>query len=285
MATFWELPIDARNVFPNWFIQNTDPALDPNNRVTVGKQWIKTTNDTPPYGPVVGLFYMDSTGLWEPMLSSGPAGPPGSAGTPGSVWYNGVGAPAGGLGINGDYYVRTDDWNVYQKAGGVWGVVFNIRGEPGATGTGLPGSPGRDGDDGDGGGFGGGSTQAPYNTRLVGVPFIIDDGGAVIVAGLKGGFEVPFDATIIGVRMGALDGLSSSMVVDLWKDTYANFPPTVADTITASAKPTITTATKSKDDTLTGWAKDVKAGDWIFVNVDSNTAFTKVALSLVMLKN
>ena len=32
---------------------------------------------------------------------------------------------------------------------------------------------------------------------------------------------------------------SGSIVIDVWKDTYANFPPIVADTITASAKPTL----------------------------------------------
>ena len=54
---------------------------------------------------------------------------------------------------------------------------------------------------------------------------------------------------------------SGSIVIDVWKDTYANFPPTVADTITASAKPTLSSATKSDDTTLTGWTTAVTAGD------------------------
>jgi len=37
----------------------------------------------------------------------GPAGAPGAPGTPGAVWYSGAGAPAVGLGVNGDYYLNT----------------------------------------------------------------------------------------------------------------------------------------------------------------------------------
>jgi len=76
--------------------------------------------------------------------------------------------------------------------------------------------------------------------------------------------------------------LSGSIVVDIWKDTYANFPPTVADTITASAKPILSAATKSIDTTLTGWTKSISAGDILRYNVDSVTTCTRVVLSLTV---
>lgn len=124
-------------------------------------------------------------------------------------------------------------------------------------------------------------TEASNNLRDVRVPFIIDGGGSVITTGLKGGFRVPAGA-IVEATLLALDGNTGSIVVDLWKDTYANHPPTVADTITASAKPTISSATKATDSTLTGWTTSTTAGDIVFVNVDSIATFTRVLLELVV---
>lgn len=75
---------------------------------------------------------------------------------------------------------------------------------------------------------------------------------------------------------------SGSIVIDIWKDTYANYPPTVADTITASAKPTITTATKSEDATLTGWTTSITAGDVLGFKVDSVTSLKRVTVELTV---
>jgi len=90
--------------------------------------------------------------------------------------------------------------------------------------------------------------------------------------------------TITKVRLLSSDAAvtSGSIVVDIWKDTYANYPPTVADTITASAKPTITTATKSEDSTLTGWTTSVSAGDVFGFKVDSVTSLKRVTVELTV---
>src|SRR5262245_18801188 len=79
-----------------------------------------------------------------------------------------------------------------------------------------------------------------------------------------------FGFTIVGWTL--LADQSGSLVVDIWKDTYANYPPTGADSITASAKPTISTATKAQSGTLTGWTTSVSAGDVLRFNVDSVTS-------------
>lgn len=110
------------------------------------------------------------------------------------------------------------------------------------------------------------------------ITFIIDGGGSAITTGIKGDLEIPFACTINRVTL--LADQSGSIVIDIWKDTYANYPPTVADTITASAKPTISTATKSQDATLTGWTTSIAAGDTLRFNVDSITTCTRVTLSL-----
>ncbi len=114
------------------------------------------------------------------------------------------------------------------------------------------------------------------------IEFVVDGGGSVITTGIKGDLEVPFNCTIQRVTM--LADQSGSIVIDIWVDSYANFPPTVADTITASAIPTISTAVKSQDATLTGWTVALTAGDVIRWNVNSVTTIERCTISLVVEK-
>lgn len=72
---------------------------------------------------------------------TGAPGTPGAAGADGAKWYSGSGAPSGGIGANGDYYLQTVAGgggavgDVWLKASGTWSVTGNIRGASGA-GTG-----------------------------------------------------------------------------------------------------------------------------------------------------
>jgi hypothetical protein len=120
------------------------------------------------------------------------------------------------------------------------------------------------------------------NIKTLTITFIIDGGGSAITTGEKGHLEIPFACTIQQVT--TLADQSGSIVVDIWKDTYANFPPTNADTITSVTPPTITTATKSQDATLTNWITAVTAGDILAFNVDSCTTITRVTISLKVVK-
>jgi hypothetical protein len=108
--------------------------------------------------------------------------------------------------------------------------------------------------------------------------FIIDGGGSAITTGVQGDLHIDFDCEITQVTM--LADQSGSIVVDIWKDSYANFPATDADSITASAVPTITTAVKSQDATLTGWTKTITAGDHLRFNVDSITTCQRVTVAI-----
>lgn len=116
----------------------------------------------------------------------------------------------------------------------------------------------------------------------VSITFIIDGGGVAITTGEKGHLEIPFGCTINQVTMMA--DQSGSIVVDIWKDTYANFPPADGDSITASAPPTLSTAQKNQDTTLTGWTTAIAAGDILAFNVDSCTTITRVTISLKVTK-
>lgn len=140
-------------------------------------------------------------------------------------------------------------------------TVTNLAGYPGGTTTFLRAD---------------GTFAAPARTGVI--ELIIDGGGVVITTGVKAYLEIPFACTITAATL--LADVSGSIVVDIWKDTYANYPPVVGDTITAAAKPTISAATKSQNTTLTGWTTSITAGDILGFNVDSATTVTKVTVSL-----
>ena len=107
---------------------------------------------------------------------------------------------------------------------------------------------------------------------------VIDGAGSAITTGIKADLEVPYDCTINEVRL--LADQSGSAVVDIWKDSYVNFPPDNSDSITSAAPPTLTTATKSEDSTLTGWTTSLSEGDILRFNVDSASTVTRLTVIL-----
>lgn len=117
-------------------------------------------------------------------------------------------------------------------------------------------------------------------TQKWGISFPLGNGADVIATGLHYGIEIPTNCVIDACRVLSLDGTSGSIVIDIWKSTWANIPAENADSITASAPPTLSSATKSEDTTLTGWTKAITAGDWLYINVDSATDVKSVILSI-----
>ena len=113
-----------------------------------------------------------------------------------------------------------------------------------------------------------------------GLGIVIDNGGTTITTGVKGDLVIPFDCDITEWTL--LADQTGSIVFDIWKDTYANFPPTVADTITAAAKPTISSGVKGKSSTLTGWTVSCSAGDILRLHVDSATSIQRVTIFLAL---
>lgn len=129
----------------------------------------------------------------------------------------------------------------------------------------------------------GSATVIGTGTGLVdALEFVIDGGGSALTTGMKGYLEVPYACTITQATL--LADQSGSVVVDIFRSTYSAFaPPThpvSGDKLTASAPPTISTATKSQDATLTGWTTSLAAGDVLGFNVNSATTVTRVTCSL-----
>lgn len=110
------------------------------------------------------------------------------------------------------------------------------------------------------------------------INFIIDGGGSTITTGVKGDIQIDFACTINSATL--LADQTGSIVVNIWNQVYSSFPPTVSQKITASAPPTISSATKSQDTTLTGWTTTISAGDILRFNVDSVSTIQRVTLAL-----
>ncbi len=116
------------------------------------------------------------------------------------------------------------------------------------------------------------------------IEFLIDGGGANISARTWGYLIMPFDATLTSATM--LGDQTGSIIINVWKCTYAQFNagsthPVSGDSITGGNPPTISSATKSLDTTLTGWTSSLDEGDILAFNVPSaSTNITRVTLSL-----
>jgi len=112
--------------------------------------------------------------------------------------------------------------------------------------------------------------------------FVIGDGQNAITTGLKGFLPIDFAHTI--QQWSIVGDASGSVVIDIWRDTYANFPPTDADSITASAQPTISSAQKGQSSTLTGWSTTGAANTVYGINIDSVSTFKQLTLVLKVAK-
>ncbi|MDI9257288.1 hypothetical protein [Flavobacterium sedimenticola] len=111
-------------------------------------------------------------------------------------------------------------------------------------------------------------------TKTFGVSF--DGGGSAILSGTKCDLTIPYSMKIESWTL--LADTIGSIVIDVWKDNYSNFPPTSGDTITGSEKPTISASTKNQDLSLSTWNTIINAGDVIRFNVDSCSTITKANL-------
>lgn len=107
---------------------------------------------------------------------------------------------------------------------------------------------------------------------------VIDAGDSVITTGIKGDLVIPYNLRILSWQI--LADQSGSIQIDIWKDTYANFPPTSADSIVASAYPNISGAARNTSSTLTGWTTTINKNDILRFNVDSVLTIKRATLTL-----
>lgn len=116
--------------------------------------------------------------------------------------------------------------------------------------------------------------------------FMIDGGGSTITTGTKVRWQIPYNCQLISDGTSfwnvVLDQ-SGSISLDLWVDTYANYPPTNADRISGtlgSNNPRVSAATKAQSATTTNWTLTLAKGSYLFIDVNSVSTATFCTLSL-----
>lgn len=109
-------------------------------------------------------------------------------------------------------------------------------------------------------------------TKSLNFPFGDEDGlGAVIATTARRTISIPVGwGTCTITRWRVLADQSTTATLDVWRDSYANYPPTNADSITASAKPSTSAATKAESTSLTGWTTTFAGGDVLTAEVEAN---------------
>lgn len=125
-------------------------------------------------------------------------------------------------------------------------------------------------------------TGVEYADDIASITFIIDGGGTVLTTGVHGDLEIPYNCTIERVTL--LADQTGDVEIDLFVDTFANYPPVVGDSIVAAAPPTITTDDNSQDATLTGWTTALASGSTIRYNINSVTIIERVTIALLVRK-
>ena len=106
--------------------------------------------------------------------------------------------------------------------------------------------------------------------------------GGLLQTGVQTDFYFPFDCNIIGWTL--LGDQVGSLVVDIWKNNYTNYPATVANTITGGNPPTLSSVIKNADTTLNGWTIPITAGDTLRFNINSVSLITRAVLALHLRK-
>ncbi len=129
-----------------------------------------------------------------------------------------------------------------------------------------------------------GQAKANIVARVGVIQLTIGNGVDVIGTGVKGFISIPVACTLTGWRLLSTDAAATSgaIKIDVWRDTYTNYPPDNSDSITNAHEPEIVATNKKAEDTnISDWTSvAIVAGDVIGFNVDSCTSITRATLQI-----
>ena len=122
----------------------------------------------------------------------------------------------------------------------------------------------------------GGSVPSYLYTNIL--TFVVDGGVSAVTTGIKGDIWVPFTCSVSEWTL--LADQTGSIQWDIWSVPYSNYPASVGNTITGSAKPLISSGIKGQSTTLTGWGTSIASGSTLRFNIDSCTSIQRCTLVL-----
>ena len=119
--------------------------------------------------------------------------------------------------------------------------------------------------------------QLPATAKVRGFGATFDGGGAALVAGKTVYMTIPYAATITAWNITVDTG---TCTIDIWKIASGTAIPTIANTITASALPAISSGTAIHSTTLTSWTTSIMANDIVGINLKivSGATFVNIVI-------
>jgi len=106
--------------------------------------------------------------------------------------------------------------------------------------------------------------------------YIIDGAGSELSTGVAGVLHVPFAVTLDSCTL--LADQTGSVELDILTGTYSAYD--TGSSIVAAAPPTISSAIKAQDNTLSGWTTEIPGGNFLQFSVASVTDITKLTIAL-----
>lgn len=133
----------------------------------------------------------------------------------------------------------------------------------------------------------GGSSDASradhvHDTLNASIGVTFDGAGSALTTDPICDIYVPFNCVIQSCVL--LADQAGDVALDIENDAYGSYPPTGGDSIVASAPPTLSSATKSKDTTLTGWTKTLAADSTLRIIISSIATIQRLTLTLKVLR-
>lgn len=104
----------------------------------------------------------------------------------------------------------------------------------------------------------------------------ITNAGLGLVTGLVASQPIDIDMTVTGWTI--IGDTTGSIVIDVKKSNYSGFPTT--SSIAGTEKPTLSSAQKNQDLTLSSWTTAITKGDILDFYIDSVSGLNKVGLTL-----
>jgi hypothetical protein len=122
-------------------------------------------------------------------------------------------------------------------------------------------------------------TDLPDRTAILSM--IFDGAGNPIVAPITRYLYMPFAAAIIGYAL--LADVSGSTSVDVWKEPFTGYPPTVANSITGGNPMTLSSAQSIAFTTIpASWTTGINAADCLAFNVSTSSSIKVLTAQLII---
>jgi len=104
-----------------------------------------------------------------------------------------------------------------------------------------------------------------------------------LASGAKGYVNIPYDCIITSYFL--FGDVAGSILLDVQRVGYADFPPSIDDSICGSSRPKLESAQNASDEALMGWSTQLRQGDVLGFEILTVSGLKTVDISLLVTRN